>query len=63
MSAAGYLVPTIFIFPRKNMKPELTDGTPVGSIFICHPSGWIQLESFATWFEYFISQAKKTLCC
>jgi hypothetical protein len=27
-------------------------------MFICHPSGWIELESFTTWFEHFISVVK-----
>lgn len=40
------------------MKSELTDGTPAGSIFICHSSGGIQLESFTTWFKHFINVVK-----
>jgi hypothetical protein len=40
------------------MKPELKDGAPAGSIFMFHPSRWLQLESFTTWFEHFISVVK-----
>jgi hypothetical protein len=46
MNAAGTFVPPLIIFPRKNMKEELMDGAPAGSISACHPSGWIQTHIF-----------------
>ncbi|XP_072392413.1 uncharacterized protein [Diabrotica undecimpunctata] len=39
MNAAGGFVPPLFVFPRKNMKTELLDGAPAGSITDFHPSG------------------------
>nr|CAI5823692.1 unnamed protein product [Callosobruchus analis] len=51
MSAAGHYIPPLFVFPRVNMKAELLDGTPNGSIAVCHKSGWIQMDSFLQWFE------------
>jgi hypothetical protein len=44
MNATGTYVnvPPLIVFPRKNMKQDLMDGAPAGSISTCHPSGWIQ---------------------
>lgn len=58
MNAAGGFVPPLFVFPRKNMKAELLDGAPAGSIAKCHPSGWIQSHIFTRWVQHFISHIK-----
>ncbi|KAJ4432782.1 hypothetical protein ANN_21421 [Periplaneta americana] len=58
MNAAGTYVPPLVIFPRKNMKEELMDGAPAGSISACHPSGWIQADIFTKWFDHFIQFVK-----
>lgn len=58
MSASGIYVPPLIIFPRKNMKAELLNGTPPGTISECHPSGWIQMDIFTRWVEHFISHVK-----
>lgn len=54
MNACGIYVPLLLIFPRKNMSLNLMDGTPAGSVWACHPSGWIQGDIFAKWFKHFI---------
>ena len=36
------------------------NGTPPGSIHVCHPSGWIQSEIFSHWFLHFIKHRKPT---
>lgn len=59
-SAVGQFIPPMIIFPRKNMKLELMNGTPPGSIYACHPSGWIQSEIFTDWLRHFISHVKPT---
>lgn len=59
-SAAGQFVPPMIIFPRKNMKLELMNGTPPGSVYDCHPSGWIQSDIFTKWFLHFIGHVKPT---
>lgn len=46
MNAPDTFVPPLIVFPRKNMKEELLDGAPAGSISACHPSGWIQTHIF-----------------
>jgi hypothetical protein len=40
----------MLIFPRVRMKPQFADGTPPGSLSICHKSGWM-LEK---WFDHFV---------
>lgn len=58
MSAGGTFIPPLMIFPRTNMKNELMDGAPPGSIFDCHKSGWIQMDMFTKWFRHFVSITK-----
>lgn len=58
MNAAGGFIPPLFVFPRKNMKAELLDGAPPGSIAACHPSGWIQQHIFSQWLQHFIDIVK-----
>ncbi|KAJ4435306.1 hypothetical protein ANN_17916 [Periplaneta americana] len=60
MSAAGHFLPPLLVFPRVNMKTELLDGAPNGSLAVCHKSGWIQNESFVHWFHHFLSNVKPT---
>jgi hypothetical protein len=45
-SPTGHLIPPLLVFPRKNMKQELVNGTPPGSINACHFWGWIQSDIF-----------------
>lgn len=58
MSAAGLYVPPMFVYPRVNMKRELEDRAPPGSIFAAHKSGWIQLNLFTKWFKHFVDYVK-----
>ena len=44
MNATGMHVPPLLVFPRSNMKTELLDGAPPGSIAACHKAGWIQKD-------------------
>ena len=60
MSPGGTFIPPLIIFPRTNMKNELMDGAPPGSIFDCHKSGWIQMDMFTKWFKHFVAAVKPT---
>jgi len=60
VSPTGHFIPPLLVFPRKNMKQELMNGTSPGSIHACHPSGWIQSEIFSHWFLHFIKHPKPT---
>jgi hypothetical protein len=53
-------MPPLLVFPRKNMKLELLNGTPPGTVGVCHPSGWIELEIFTKWFQHFIENVKSS---
>jgi len=55
MNVTGSFIPPLFIFPRQRMKAELMDGSPPGSICVCHPSGWMQMDIFGQWFEHFLT--------
>jgi len=50
----------MIIFPRVRMKTELQDGASPGTIFHCHPSGWMQQELFTKLFQHFINHTKPT---
>jgi len=39
MSQTGNFISPLLVFPRKNMKQELMNGTPPGSIHACRFSG------------------------
>ena len=59
MSPTVHFIPPLLVFPRKNMKQEVMNGTPPGSIHACHPSGWIQSEIFSQWFLHFLKHTKR----
>jgi hypothetical protein len=61
INAACHYVPPLVVFPRKNMQIELMDGTPPGSTYDCHVSGWIQTDIFTQWFRHLISVTKPTV--
>jgi len=60
VSPTGHFLPPLLVYPGKYMKPELMHGTPPGSIYACHSSGWIQSEIFTQWFLHFIKHTKPT---
>jgi len=41
MIPTGHLIPPLLLFPEKTMKLEMMNGTPLASVYICHPSEWI----------------------
>ncbi|XP_004209959.1 uncharacterized protein LOC101236424 [Hydra vulgaris] len=60
MSASGNFVPPLFVFPRVHMKYELMDAAPPSLIAVCHPSGWMQSNTFVTWFMHFVKYVSPT---
>ena len=55
VSASGQYVPPLIIYPRKNLKLELTEGAAPGSIFACQENGWINSDLFIKWFDHFVA--------
>lgn len=60
MSASGSYLPPCFIFPRKNMKIELMDDSPPGSIGFAQENGWTTSEIFLKWLKFFAETVKPT---
>ncbi|KAB0801102.1 hypothetical protein PPYR_05456 [Photinus pyralis] len=60
MNVIGTFVPPAIIFPRKNMKYELMDGAPTGSVGFAQENGWMNGEVFLKWMKHFIKFAKPT---
>lgn len=58
MNAEGNFVPPSIIFPRKNMKNELMDGAPVGSVAFCSETGWMNGDLFLKWMKYFVKRVQ-----
>jgi hypothetical protein len=59
MRPTGHFIPLLLVFPR-NMKPELMNGIPPGSVCMYHPSGWIESKIFTWRFLRFIKHTELT---
>ena len=56
-NAAGYAIPPMIIFQRKNLTTQLTTKVP-GSIYGLSDSGWMDSELFGEWFHrHFLNYA------
>ena len=51
VSAGGYCLPPIVIWDRKRLKPELTVGEVLGTLYGLSKKGWIDQELFNAWFN------------
>jgi hypothetical protein len=58
MNGTITFVSPLVVFPRSNMKAELLDSAPPGSIAACHKAGWIQERCFTQRFKYFVRFVK-----
>lgn len=58
ISATGIFIPSLIIFPRNNMNPELLDGCPTGTIAKRHPLERIQADKFTEWLKHSIEFVK-----
>jgi hypothetical protein len=57
-NAIGAFIPPCMIFPRKNMKNELVDEAPTGTLGLAQESGWMNTEVFVKWLKTFSSSHK-----
>jgi hypothetical protein len=53
VSTSGMNVPPLTIYPRKNLKAELTEWALPGSIFAGQGNGWINADLFIVWLNHF----------
>lgn len=54
VSASGQVLPPVFVFPRKKMKPSLTEHAPSGSMQCVSDNGWITEDIFTQFLEHFV---------
>lgn len=54
ISASGYPVPPLLVFPRVNFKPFMLTGAPPCSVGEANPSGWSNGRIFTVWLKHFI---------
>lgn len=50
VNAAGYCLPPMVIWDRKNLSPDLTVGEVPGTVYGLSSKGWIDQELFNLWF-------------
>ena len=51
-NAAGYVLPPLVIFARKQLKVELTTGEVPGTMYGLSGNGWMDGEIFSNWFTH-----------
>ncbi|XP_065672236.1 uncharacterized protein LOC136090056 [Hydra vulgaris] len=54
VSATGNTLPPVFIFPRKQFKNFMLNGSPEGSLGLARLSGWMTSNSFLQVIRHFI---------
>ena len=55
VSAAGYVVPPMMIYPRKTQVPDkMREGAFPSTFFKSSESGWVNSELFVEWFLFFL---------
>lgn len=59
-SATGKFIPPALVFPRKKKNPRYLNGTPPGTICLVSDNGWINIETFLEWMQFFISSVRPT---
>lgn len=58
MSAAGFFIPPLFIFPRQRVNERLMIGTLPESIALAQPNGWMNADFFLKWLHHFVKFSK-----
>lgn len=59
-NAIGSFIPPCMIFPRKNMKKELVDEAPTGTLGLAQESGWMNTDIFVKWLKHFKEHTKSS---
>ena len=54
ISAGGYGLPPVYIFPRKNFKQIWMRGTPEGSLGLAYNTGWMTSDNFLKVLHHFV---------
>ena len=55
VSASGYVLPPMMIYPRKKSVPDrMKEGAVPGTLFKNSESSWINCELYVEWFKFFL---------
>ncbi len=61
VSASGFALPPLMIYPRKRAVPEhLREGAAPGTLFRSSENGWINQEIYLEWFQFFLKNIPPT---
>lgn len=61
VSASGYSVPPMIVYPRKKKVPEMfRDGAVPNCLFATSVSGWMNAELYCEWFKFFLDNIPPT---
>ena len=61
VSASGYALPPLMVYPKKRAVPEkLKEDVVPGTIFCNIENGWINKKIYLYWFELFLKMIPKT---
>lgn len=56
VSASGYTLPPMIVYPRKKQIPEnFKDGAMPNTLFAISPSGWMNSDLFVEWFKFLMN--------
>lgn len=61
ISASGFFVPPMLLFPRRKLKPHILNDPPLGSIGATSPSGWINGNLCLKWLNDFIKRSDSSI--
>ena len=56
VSASGFVIPPMMIYPRKRMNEKLKQGAVPETLFECSDSGWINEGLYIKWFKFFLAK-------
>lgn len=60
INASGGTIPPVFVFPKANIKPYMTEGAPVGSLALAYKTGWMTAENFFKLMHHFVQFTQAT---
>ena len=60
VSASGFALPPMMIYPRKRIAEKLKQGATPETYFECSDSGWINEELYIKWFKFFLAKIPPT---
>ena len=53
VSASGFCVPPVFVFPRVHFRDHFLNNSPPGSVGSANPSGWMKAADFMVFMRHF----------